>query len=65
MTAAIEQNNDADGFWLLLQIAPFDVVITPTRKDAAIMGRQRRLRKSWKAPDLVFCLELIAMSALE
>jgi prolyl-tRNA synthetase len=39
LTAAIEQNNDADGFWLPTAIAPFDVVITPTNvKDAAIMG---------------------------
>ena len=36
MTAAIEQNNDADGFWLPPSIAPFDVVITPTNvKDTA------------------------------
>jgi prolyl-tRNA synthetase len=39
LTAAIEQNNDADGFWLSPQIAPFDVVVTPTNvKEAAIMG---------------------------
>jgi prolyl-tRNA synthetase len=39
LTAAIEQNNDADGFWLPRQIAPFEVVITPTNvKDAALMG---------------------------
>src|SRR5262252_1921077 len=30
LTAAIEQNNDADGFWLSRSIAPFDVVVTPT-----------------------------------
>jgi prolyl-tRNA synthetase len=30
LTAAIEQNNDADGFWLPRSIAPFDVVVTPT-----------------------------------
>jgi prolyl-tRNA synthetase len=30
LTAAIEQNNDADGFWLPPAIAPFDVVVTPT-----------------------------------
>lgn len=30
LTAAIEQNNDQDGFWLPRSIAPFDVVITPT-----------------------------------
>jgi prolyl-tRNA synthetase len=39
LTAAIEQNNDADGFWLPAAIAPFDVVVTPTNvKDAAIMA---------------------------
>src|SRR5947199_1693773 len=39
LTAAIEQSNDADGFWLPSQIAPFDVVVTPTNvKDTAIMG---------------------------
>jgi prolyl-tRNA synthetase len=30
LTAAIEQNNDKDGFWLPTSIAPFDVVVTPT-----------------------------------
>jgi prolyl-tRNA synthetase len=30
LTAAIEQNNDADGFWLPSQIAPFEVIVTPT-----------------------------------
>jgi len=30
LTAAIEQNNDQDGFWLPQSIAPFDVVVTPT-----------------------------------
>ena len=30
LTAAIEQNNDPDGFWLPPEIAPFDVVVTPT-----------------------------------
>src|SRR5262249_36794109 len=30
LTAAIEQNNDQDGFWLPRSIAPFDVVVTPT-----------------------------------
>lgn len=30
LTAAIEQNNDADGFWLPRSIAPFDVVVTVT-----------------------------------
>jgi prolyl-tRNA synthetase len=30
LAAAIEQNNDPDGFWLSPSIAPFDVVVTPT-----------------------------------
>ncbi|MCU1269325.1 MAG: prolyl-tRNA synthetase [Acidobacteriaceae bacterium] len=30
LTAAVEQSNDANGFWLPRQIAPFDIVVTPT-----------------------------------
>jgi prolyl-tRNA synthetase len=30
LTAAIEQNNDTNGFWLTRAIAPFDVVVTVT-----------------------------------
>lgn len=30
LTAAVEQSNDANGFWLPPQIAPFEVVVTPT-----------------------------------
>jgi prolyl-tRNA synthetase len=30
LTAAIEQRNDENGFWLPRSIAPFDVVVTPT-----------------------------------
>ncbi|HXB19900.1 MAG TPA: proline--tRNA ligase [Candidatus Solibacter sp.] len=38
LTAAIEQNNDQDGFWLPGSIAPFDVVITPTNvKESALL----------------------------
>jgi prolyl-tRNA synthetase len=37
LTAAIEQNNDKDGFWLSPEIAPFDVVVVATNiKDEAI-----------------------------
>ncbi len=37
LTAAIEQSNDANGFWLPPSIAPFDVVVTPTNTaDTAI-----------------------------
>jgi prolyl-tRNA synthetase len=30
LTAAVEQSNDENGFWLPLAIAPFEVVVTPT-----------------------------------
>jgi prolyl-tRNA synthetase len=30
LTAAIEQSNDENGFWLPRAIAPFDVIVTPT-----------------------------------
>jgi prolyl-tRNA synthetase len=42
LTAAIEQNHDEEGFWLPPQIAPFEIVVTPTNfadvkiRDAAI-----------------------------
>jgi prolyl-tRNA synthetase len=37
LTAAVEQNNDKDGFWLPPQIAPFEIVVTPTNfADASI-----------------------------
>ncbi|HXZ26952.1 MAG TPA: proline--tRNA ligase [Terriglobales bacterium] len=38
LTAAVEQNHDAEGFWLPRSIAPFDVVVTPTNLgDAAVL----------------------------
>jgi prolyl-tRNA synthetase len=38
LTAAVEQNNDANGFWLPPSIAPFSVVVTVTNvKDAPLM----------------------------
>jgi prolyl-tRNA synthetase len=30
LTAAIEQSNDENGFWLPTQIAPFEIIVTPT-----------------------------------
>ena len=30
LTASIEQGNDENGFWLPPQIAPFEIVVTPT-----------------------------------
>jgi prolyl-tRNA synthetase len=39
LTAVIEQNNDQDGFWLPLAIAPFQVVVTPVNvKEASLLS---------------------------
>jgi prolyl-tRNA synthetase len=38
LTAAIEQNHDANGFWLGRSIAPFDVVVTVTNMGDAYLA---------------------------
>jgi len=38
LTAAVEQSNDENGFWLPPAIAPFEIVVTPTNvKDESLM----------------------------
>ncbi len=38
LTAAVEQNNDENGFWLPRSIAPFEIVVTPVNiKDEAVL----------------------------
>jgi prolyl-tRNA synthetase len=37
LTAAIEQNHDANGFWLPTSIAPFDVVVTVTNVGDSVL----------------------------
>ncbi len=38
LTAAVEQSNDENGFWLPWQIAPFEIVVTPTNvKDESLL----------------------------
>jgi prolyl-tRNA synthetase len=39
LTAAIEQSNDDNGFWLPPSIAPFEIVVTPTNvKDESLLN---------------------------
>ena len=38
LTAAVEQNNDENGFWLAPSIAPFDVVVVPTNTSDEKIG---------------------------
>jgi prolyl-tRNA synthetase len=38
LTAAVEQSNDENGFWLPASIAPFEIVVTPTNvKDESLL----------------------------
>src|SRR5260370_5833911 len=38
LTAAVEQSNDENGFWLPPSIAPFQIVVTPTNvKDESLL----------------------------
>jgi prolyl-tRNA synthetase len=46
LTAAIEQSNDENGFWLPPQIAPFEVVVTPTNvSDANLRSTAKDIAK--------------------
>jgi prolyl-tRNA synthetase len=39
LTAAVEQSNDENGFWLPPSIAPFEIVVTPTNvKDESLLN---------------------------
>jgi prolyl-tRNA synthetase len=39
LTAAVEQSNDENGFWLAPSIAPFEIVVSPTNvKDQALLA---------------------------
>ena len=51
LTAAVEQGNDENGFWLPTQIAPFEIIVTPTnvgdeKLKAAAEDIARRLQTS-------------------
>ncbi len=55
LTAAIEQNNDENGFWLPPQIAPFEIVVTPTNVgDEKIKKRPKTSPSGWK-PQVLMC----------
>jgi prolyl-tRNA synthetase len=50
LTAAIEQNHDADGFWLPPSIAPFDVVVTPVNiKEETLMRTAQEIAEKLEA----------------
>ncbi len=50
LTSAIEQSNDANGFWLPPSIAPFDVVVTVTNiTDASLLAKGEQLARDLEA----------------
>ena len=50
LTAAVEQGNDANGFWLPRSIAPFDVVVTITNtSDAALKAAGEQIASHLEA----------------
>ena len=56
LTAAVEQSNDANGFWLPASIAPFTVVVTVTNVgDATLKTSARRSPASWTQPASTSC----------
>jgi prolyl-tRNA synthetase len=58
LTAAIEQSNDANGFWLPASIAPFTVVVTITNaSDAALRATGETLAAELEAAGLDVLLD--------
>jgi prolyl-tRNA synthetase len=58
LTAAIEQSNDANGFWLPSSIAPFTVVVTVTNvSDAALKEAGEKLAEELEAAGLDVLLD--------
>ena len=50
LTAAVEQGNDNDGFWLPTTIAPFEVVVAPVNvKDEAVRSAAEDIAKRLEA----------------
>jgi prolyl-tRNA synthetase len=50
LTAAVEQSNDANGFWLSPSIAPFEIVVSPTNmKDASLKSAAEDIAKRLEA----------------
>jgi prolyl-tRNA synthetase len=58
LTASIEQANDENGFWLPANIAPFEVVVTPTNvKDQALANGAEEIAAKLEAAGLDVLLD--------
>ena len=58
LTAAIEQGNDSDGFWLPTAIAPFEIVVVPVNtKDEAVRTAAEDIAKKLEVADFDVALD--------
>jgi prolyl-tRNA synthetase len=58
LTAAIEQSNDENGFWLPASIAPFEIVVTPVNvKDESVMKAAEDIANRLQAAGLEVLLD--------
>ena len=58
LTAAVEQGNDENGFWLPSSIAPFEVVIAPVNmKDEAVRNAAEEIAKKLESAGLDVILD--------
>ena len=66
LTAAVEQSNDENGFWLPPSIAPFEIVVTPVNVEGreSAQGGSRYCVAASKPPALML-FSMTATSARE
>ena len=58
LTAAVEQGNDENGFWLPATIAPFEVVVAPVNvKDEAVKAAAEDIAKRLEAAGIDVILD--------
>ena len=58
LTALVEQRNDENGFWLPPQVAPFEVVVTPTNvKDDAMLKAAQDIARELEGAGLEVLLD--------
>src|SRR5467141_2773210 len=58
LTAAVEQSNDENGFWLPISLAPFEVIVVPTNvTDAKLLSTSEEIARQLEAAGLDVLLD--------
>ena len=66
LTAAVEQSNDENGFWLPPQIAPFEIVVTPTNvSDEKLLSAALDITDRLEKPQVTTCYWMTGTSVRE